>query len=111
MPGNWTESGMGGIGASTSGPRRTRPRWWRAQRGSAPRHFCDRWQAKGYALGWVPGATVHHLHELNLWSFVRQHYNYGRGILSFRLNVEIDPKLFDPDSLATPLELIPAAAD
>jgi GT2 family glycosyltransferase len=47
--------------------------------------FCDRWQARGYELGWVPGATVHHLHELNLWSFIRQHYNYGRGILSFRL--------------------------
>ena len=47
--------------------------------------FCDRWQAVGYELGWVPGATVHHRHHLNLWSFLRQHYNYGRGILSFRL--------------------------
>jgi GT2 family glycosyltransferase len=47
--------------------------------------FCDRWKAAGYELGWVPAATVDHRHHLNLWTFLRQHYNYGRGILSFRL--------------------------
>jgi glycosyltransferase involved in cell wall biosynthesis len=49
------------------------------------KEFCDRWRARGYEMGWVPAAVVHHAHDLTLWRFLRQHYNYGRGLLHFRL--------------------------
>jgi hypothetical protein len=29
--------------------------------------------------------VVHHAHDLTLVGFLRQHFNYGRGILAFRL--------------------------
>lgn len=47
--------------------------------------FCDRWRARGYPMASVPGAIVYHSHELTLYRFLKQHYNYGRGILTFRL--------------------------
>ena len=49
------------------------------------KEFCDRWCARGLALTHVPAAVVYHTHDLTLRSFLRQHFNYGRGILSFRL--------------------------
>lgn len=47
--------------------------------------FCDRWRARGFTLRHAPSAVVYHAHELTLWRFVQQHFNYGRGILAFRL--------------------------
>jgi glycosyltransferase involved in cell wall biosynthesis len=47
--------------------------------------FCDRWRARGLVLRPVPAAVVHHAHHLTFRRFVRQHFNYGRGILAFRL--------------------------
>ena len=47
------------------------------------KEFCDRWRARGYRMSWVPDAVVHHYHHLTLWQFLRQHYNYGRGLLHF----------------------------
>lgn len=47
--------------------------------------FCDRWRARGLALAPVPAAVVYHSHDLTFTRFVRQHFNYGRGILAFRL--------------------------
>ena len=49
------------------------------------KEFCDRWQAGGLELAHVPRAVVHHAHQLGFARFLRQHFNYGRGILSFRL--------------------------
>ncbi|HEY3258213.1 MAG TPA: glycosyltransferase [Gemmatimonadaceae bacterium] len=49
------------------------------------KEFCDRWRERGYKMAWLPSAIVYHAHELTLRGFLRQHYNYGRGILSFRL--------------------------
>lgn len=49
------------------------------------KEFCDRWRARGYPMASVPGAVVYHAHELTLSRFLLQHYNYGRGILAFRL--------------------------
>lgn len=49
------------------------------------KEFCDRWRQRGYPMEWVPGAAVHHAHALTLRRFVRQHFDYGRGILAFRL--------------------------
>jgi glycosyltransferase involved in cell wall biosynthesis len=47
--------------------------------------FCNRWVAHGMALAHVPSVVVHHAHELTFARFLRQHFNYGRGILTFRL--------------------------
>lgn len=47
--------------------------------------FCDRWRARDLTLSAVPAATVYHAHELTFRRFLRQHFNYGRGILAFRL--------------------------
>jgi len=43
------------------------------------REFCERWQREGGRLAYAEGAVVHHRHLLNLWRFLRQHFNYGRG--------------------------------
>jgi GT2 family glycosyltransferase len=49
------------------------------------KEFCDRWRARGYEMASVPDAIVYHAHDLTLRSFLQQHYNYGRGIVFFRL--------------------------
>lgn len=43
------------------------------------REFCARWLAAGRRISYQPSLEVFHGHELNLRSFLRQHYNYGRG--------------------------------
>lgn len=48
------------------------------------RDLCDRWLAQGFGLSYVPGAIVHHGHELGLHSFWRQHFVYGAGAWRFR---------------------------
>jgi glycosyltransferase involved in cell wall biosynthesis len=48
------------------------------------KEFCDRWTSRGLTLQPVPGAVVYHSPDLTFSRFVRQHYNYGRGILAFR---------------------------
>jgi len=49
------------------------------------KEFCDRSRAHGLALSPVPSAVVYHAHDLTFSQFLRQHFNYGRGILVFRL--------------------------
>lgn len=49
------------------------------------REFCDRWRSYGYPMAEVADAEVVHAHPSTLGSFLRQHYNYGRGILAVRL--------------------------
>jgi GT2 family glycosyltransferase len=49
------------------------------------KEFCDRWRDRGYPMVWTPAARVHHAHALTLSTFVRQHFDYGRGILAFRM--------------------------
>lgn len=49
------------------------------------KEFCDRWRAHGLALAPVPSAVVHHAHDLTFGRFLRQHFDYGRGILAFRM--------------------------
>jgi glycosyltransferase involved in cell wall biosynthesis len=51
---------------------------------SEDREFCHRWQAAGRPSLFAPEAIVDHAHELSLWSFVRQHFAYGRGAVCFR---------------------------
>ena len=49
------------------------------------KEFCDRWRERGWVLAHVPAAVVFHAHPLNFRRFLHQHFNYGRGILAFRL--------------------------
>jgi len=47
------------------------------------RDFCNRWLQRGYGMTFAPEVTVHHAHKLTLWTFCRQHFNYGRGAVYF----------------------------
>ncbi len=49
------------------------------------KEFCDRWCERGLPLAHVAHAIVYHAHDLTFKRFLRQHFNYGRGILAFRL--------------------------
>jgi GT2 family glycosyltransferase len=57
-----------------------RYRWAAAE----DRDFCDRWLRSGHAMIYDPGAVVRHMHCLDLRSFCRQHWHYGRGAFRFR---------------------------
>lgn len=48
------------------------------------KEFCDRWRTRGWGLAHAPDAVVFHAHDLTFRGFLRQHYNYGRGIIAFR---------------------------
>jgi GT2 family glycosyltransferase len=43
------------------------------------RELCDRWRHTGRRLTYVPRAIIDHFHDLNLRSYCRQHFGYGRG--------------------------------
>lgn len=47
------------------------------------REFCDRWIQSGGQLRKVPGAVVQHAQSLNLATFLRQHFRYGKGAFVF----------------------------
>ena len=47
------------------------------------REFCDRWRHQGYPMHYASAAQIHHAHQLTLFSFWRQHFNYGRGAFHF----------------------------
>lgn len=46
--------------------------------------FCKRWVSHGYRLRYAPEAVVYHTHVLNLRTFLRQHFHYGRGAFHLR---------------------------
>ena len=48
------------------------------------REFCDRWLDNGLEMVYVRGAVIYHAHHLQLFSFWRQHFNYGRGAWLYR---------------------------
>lgn len=52
--------------------------------GAEEREFCDRWQYRGFRMVYAPEVIVYHSHYLTLRSFVRQHFNYGRGAFHFQ---------------------------
>lgn len=43
------------------------------------RDICDRWQHHGFQMTYAPEVLIYHSHDLNLRTFWRQHYHYGRG--------------------------------
>ena len=53
------------------------PRYFR--NAAEDRDFSARWLREGRRIVSDPGIVVFHAHELNLRSFLEQHYNYGRG--------------------------------
>ncbi|WP_420627700.1 glycosyltransferase [Candidatus Leptofilum sp.] len=48
------------------------------------RELCDRWLEHGLGMVFVRGAVIYHAHHLQLFSFWRQHFNYGRGAWLYR---------------------------
>jgi GT2 family glycosyltransferase len=54
------------------------------------RDFCRRWRRNGYGLVHVPEAVIEHAHELDLVSFIRQQFNYGRGGCRYHLKAQDD---------------------
>ncbi len=47
------------------------------------RELCDRWIRAGNRLVYAPDAIILHSHHLDLRSFWRQHYTYGRAAVQF----------------------------
>jgi GT2 family glycosyltransferase len=47
------------------------------------RDFCNRWVRFGYPMTYASEVIVYHVHDLTFSSFIRQHYNYGRGSFQF----------------------------
>jgi GT2 family glycosyltransferase len=43
------------------------------------RDLSERWAREVGRLRYVPDAVVDHFHDLDAWSFIRQHHRYGRG--------------------------------
>ncbi|NDC76963.1 MAG: glycosyltransferase, partial [Chitinophagia bacterium] len=51
------------------------------------REFCVRAAHQGIRLRWVPEIRIGHMHRLDLPSFLRLHFKYGRAALSYRKSV------------------------
>ncbi|MBC7925547.1 MAG: hypothetical protein H7039_07810 [Bryobacteraceae bacterium] len=79
------------------------------------RELCQRWARAGLPLRFVAAARVYHEHALTPGSFVRQHFNYGRGAFQFhRLRsrqsdgkIRVEPLSFYRDLLLYPLTQSP----
>jgi glycosyltransferase involved in cell wall biosynthesis len=52
------------------------------------REFCVRAAQHGIRLRWVPEIRIGHMHRLDLPSFLRLHFKYGRAALSYRKSVK-----------------------
>jgi glycosyltransferase involved in cell wall biosynthesis len=47
------------------------------------RELCERWRSLGKRIVYSPDMIVYHSHHLTLTSYLRQHFNYGRGAYHF----------------------------
>jgi GT2 family glycosyltransferase len=54
-----------------------------ARAGGEDRELCLRWTRSGGEIRYAPDAIVRHSHRLDLRSFLRQHFTYGRGAARF----------------------------
>lgn len=52
-------------------------------RTSEDRELCDHWLHNGLKMTYVPEAIVYHAHNLNFFTFCKQHFGYGRGAHRF----------------------------
>ncbi len=50
------------------------------------RDLSARWLQHGFRIIYAPDALVNHCHPLSLQSFLKKHYNYGRGAYQFHQN-------------------------
>lgn len=74
------------------------------------RELCDRWLHHGYRMIYVAEAAVHHAHDLTFWTFLRQHFHYGRGAFCFHQvrarrgqdRIEVEPLAFYLNMLRYP---------
>lgn len=74
------------------------------------REFCDRWLHHGYRMIYAPEVLVYHYHALTLYTFWKQHFNYGRGAFCFRQSrvqrdlapIRLEPLAFYLDLLRYP---------
>lgn len=65
------------------------------------RDFCDRW-SRAYPMVYIPAAKIKHYHKLDLNSFWKQHFGYGRGAFCFHQirsqrmvkEIEVEPLSF-----------------
>lgn len=75
------------------------------------RDFCDRWGLQ-YPMVYNPQAQINHYHHLNMKSFWRQHFGYGRGAFCFhqlraqreQQEIEVEPLSFYTDLLTYPFK-------
>jgi glycosyltransferase involved in cell wall biosynthesis len=51
--------------------------------GGEDRDLCERWLRHGYPMLFAPEAVIYHSHHLTFRSFLRQHFNYGRGAFRY----------------------------
>jgi glycosyltransferase involved in cell wall biosynthesis len=67
--------------------------------GAEDRDFAWRWREQGRRIVYAPDVVVHHAHGLTFASFLRQHFNYGRGAWLFHgpqgQGVQNHPRLED----------------
>ena len=76
------------------------------------RDLCDRWRENGWPMLYAPDARIGHAHDLNLGTFVRQHFNYGRGAYRFHRRratrsdkpLRVEPLAFYTGLLAFPFK-------
>jgi cellulose synthase/poly-beta-1,6-N-acetylglucosamine synthase-like glycosyltransferase len=58
--------------------------------GGEDRAFCRMWRSRGLRLRYEPRALVEHTHVLTLPTFLRQHFNYGRGAFRFHRDAAVE---------------------
>jgi GT2 family glycosyltransferase len=75
------------------------------------RDLCDRWRALGGRIVYAPEAVVQHFHARGPRTFLRQHFNYGRGAATLhrvrRSRVSGPLPRFEGGSFYLPLVLYP----
>ena len=70
------------------------------------RDFCDRWKAS-YPMVYAPQAQIKHYHHLNIRTFWRQHFGYGRGAFCFhQLRAQRGPKKIEVEPLSFYFDLL-----
>jgi len=80
------------------------------------RALSEHWRQSGGDILYVEGPVVHHLHNLTLGGFLRQHFRYGRGARHFSLvckrngweAIRIEPLGFYLGLIAFPLKRVSA---
>jgi len=78
------------------------------------RELSDRLLYYNYRLVYAPEAVVFHFHELTLRTFLRQHFNYGRGSFQFyqtRARRNDQPIMVESKSFYVNLLLYPSSKE